>query len=102
MSVGFLRRTKRPLDISIALDVTSKDRCWFRLNHIGDSMIEDDCAFDVGVVAANLCFDQDNSRMRMCEETIDNQRTILRALVGRWSRVDVNASLMAGVRAGAH
>ncbi len=78
------------------------DRCWFHSNYIGDSVIEDDCSFGAGAVAANLRLDEANIVVKVADDTVDTGRDKLGALVGRNCRIGVNASLMPGIRVGAY
>ena len=78
------------------------DGCWFHSNYIGDSVIEDGCSFGAGAVAANLRLDETNIKLKVGDEEVDTGRDKLGALVGKGTRIGINASLMPGVRVGAH
>jgi len=77
------------------------DRCWFHFNYIGDSVIEDDCAFGAGTVTANFRLDESNIKVKVSDEEVDTGHDKLGALVGKGSRTGINASLMPGIRVGA-
>jgi NDP-sugar pyrophosphorylase family protein len=78
------------------------DGCWFHSNYIGDSVIEDGCSFGAGTITANFRLDETNIRLKVGDEEVDTGRDKLGALVGKGVRIGVNASLMPGVRVGAH
>ncbi len=73
---------------------------WFHTNYIGDSIIEGDFGMGSGAVLANLRLD--DYTIRVGEEKVDSGRHKLGLIVGRGSRVGVNASTMPGVRVGSN
>lgn len=84
---------------------------WFHTNYIGDSVIEGDFGMGSGAVLANLRLDDHTIRVgdpstRSARsgqgEKIDTGRTKLGLIVGKGSRVGVNASTMPGVRVGSN
>ena len=76
------------------------DNCWFHSNYVGDSIIDDDCSFGAGTVLANLRLDEGNIKIKVGDSLVDTGYDKLGAIVGRGSRIGVNASLMPGVRLG--
>jgi bifunctional UDP-N-acetylglucosamine pyrophosphorylase/glucosamine-1-phosphate N-acetyltransferase len=76
------------------------DNCWFHSNYIGDSIIDDNCSFGAGTVLANFRLDEGNILMQVGDSLVDTGYDKLGAVVGRGSRIGVNASLMPGVRVG--
>ncbi len=75
---------------------------WFHTNYIGDSVIEGDFGMGSGAVLANLRLDDHTIRVHVNGELIDSGRHKLGLIVGKGSRVGVNASTMPGSRVGAN
>lgn len=73
---------------------------WFHTNYIGDSVIEGDFGMGSGAVLANLRLD--DHTIRVGSEKIDTGRHKLGLIVGKGSRIGVNASTMPGVRVGSN
>jgi NDP-sugar pyrophosphorylase family protein len=78
------------------------DNCWFHSNYIGDSIIDDNCSLGAGTVLANFRLDEENVQIEVGGSLVDTGYDKLGAVVGRGSRIGVNASLMPGVRVGPH
>jgi NDP-sugar pyrophosphorylase family protein len=76
------------------------DNCWFHSNYVGDSIVDDNCSLGAGAVLANFRLDERNIQMKLGDTLIDTGYDKLGAIVGRGSRIGVNASLMPGVRVG--
>ena len=76
------------------------DNCWFHSNYIGDSIVDDNCSFGAGTVLANFRLDEGNILIQVGDSLVDTGYDKLGAVVGRGSRIGVNASLMPGVRVG--
>jgi NDP-sugar pyrophosphorylase family protein len=76
--------------------------CWFHSNYIGDSVIEDDCSFGAGAVTANFRLDEATIKVRVGNDKVDTGTDKLGAFIGRGCRIGIHASLMPGVRIGAH
>jgi bifunctional UDP-N-acetylglucosamine pyrophosphorylase/glucosamine-1-phosphate N-acetyltransferase len=76
------------------------DNCWFHSNYIGDSIIDDNCSLGAGTVLANFRLDEGNIQIKVGDSLVDTGYDKLGAVVGRGSRIGVNASLMPGVRVG--
>ena len=76
------------------------DNCWFHSNYIGDSVIDDHCSLGAGAVLANFRLDEGNIQVEVGDSLVDTGYDKLGAIVGRGSRIGVNASLMPGVRVG--
>lgn len=74
--------------------------CWFHSNYVGDSVIDDNCSLGAGTVLANFRLDEGNIQVNVGRNTVDTGYDKLGAIVGRGSRIGVNASLMPGVRVG--
>jgi UDP-N-acetylglucosamine diphosphorylase / glucose-1-phosphate thymidylyltransferase / UDP-N-acetylgalactosamine diphosphorylase / glucosamine-1-phosphate N-acetyltransferase / galactosamine-1-phosphate N-acetyltransferase len=68
------------------------EKCWFHSNYIGDSVLEADISFGAGALTANFRLDQQPIK--------DTGRVKLGAIIGRGSRVGINASLMPGIKIG--
>lgn len=75
---------------------------WFHTNYIGDSVIEGDFGMGSGAVLANLRLDDHTIRVHVNGELIDSGRHKLGLIVGKGSRVGVNASTMPGVKIGSN
>ncbi len=75
---------------------------WFHTNYIGDSVIEGDFGMGSGAVLANLRLDDHTIRVHVNGELIDSGRHKLGLIVGKGSRVGVNASTMPGVKVGSN
>jgi NDP-sugar pyrophosphorylase family protein len=76
------------------------DNCWFHSNYIGDSVVDDDCSLGAGTVLANFRLDEGNIQIKVGDSLVDTGYDKLGAIIGRGSRIGVNASLMPGVRVG--
>jgi bifunctional UDP-N-acetylglucosamine pyrophosphorylase/glucosamine-1-phosphate N-acetyltransferase len=76
------------------------DNCWFHSNYIGDSIVDDNCSLGAGTVLANFRLDEGNIQIKVGDTLVDTSYDKLGAVVGRGSRIGVNASLMPGVRVG--
>ncbi len=76
------------------------DNCWFHSNYIGDSIIDHNCSLGAGAVLANFRLDEANIQIRVGDSLVDTGYDKLGAILGRGSRIGVNASLMPGVRVG--
>jgi len=76
------------------------DNCWFHSNYIGDSIVDDNCSLGAGTVLANFRLDEGNIQIEVGDSLVDTGYDKLGAVVGRGSRIGVNASLMPGVRVG--
>jgi bifunctional UDP-N-acetylglucosamine pyrophosphorylase/glucosamine-1-phosphate N-acetyltransferase len=78
------------------------DNCWFHSNYVGDSIVDDNCSLGAGTVLANFRLDEGNIVIQVGDSLVDTGYDKLGAVVGRGSRIGVNASLMPGVRVGPH
>jgi len=76
--------------------------CWFHTNYVGDCVIEGDFGMGSGAVLANLRLDDHTIRVHANGELIDSGRHKLGLIVGKGSRVGVNASTMPGARIGSN
>jgi NDP-sugar pyrophosphorylase family protein len=76
------------------------DNCWFHSNYVGDSIVDDNCSLGAGTVLANFRLDEGNVKIEVGDTLVDTGYDKLGAVVGRGSRIGVNASLMPGVRVG--
>jgi len=65
--------------------------CWFHSNYIGDSVIDENVSFGSGAVTANL---------RLDEKEIKPGVVKLGTIIGKNSRIGINASLMPGILIG--
>ncbi|MBI2020852.1 hypothetical protein HYS94_05595 [Candidatus Daviesbacteria bacterium] len=75
---------------------------WFHTNYIGDSVIEGDFGMGSGAVLANLRLDEHTIRVMVRGEKVDSGRHKLGLMVGKGSRVGVNASIMPGIKVGSN
>jgi len=73
---------------------------WFHTNYIGDAVIEGDFGMGSGAVLANLRLD--DHTIRVGEDRLDTGRHKLGLMVGKGSRIGINASTMPGVRIGSN
>jgi bifunctional UDP-N-acetylglucosamine pyrophosphorylase/glucosamine-1-phosphate N-acetyltransferase len=78
------------------------DNCWFHSNYIGDSIVDDNCSLGAGTVLANFRLDEGNIQIKVGDSLVDTGYDKLGAVMGRGSRIGVNASLMPGVRVGSN
>jgi len=76
------------------------DNCWFHSNYIGDSIVDDNCSLGAGTVLANFRLDEGSIQIKVGDNMVDTGYDKLGAIIGRGSRIGVNASLMPGVRVG--
>ena len=74
--------------------------CWFHSNYVGDSIIDDRSSFGSGAVTANLRFDEGIVSVQVNGEKLPSGMDKLGVIMGRDSRVGINASLMPGVLVG--
>ena len=75
---------------------------WFHTNYIGDSVIEGDFGMGSGAVLANLRLDDHTIRVKIEDKVVDSGRHKLGLIVGKGSRVGVNAAIMPGVKVGSN
>lgn len=78
------------------------DNCWFHQNFIGDSVIMDNVTFGFGAVVANFRLDGAMINSNVENKKISTNRTKLGVIIGKNSRIGVNASLMPGIKIGSH
>ncbi|MCW1296675.1 MAG: sugar phosphate nucleotidyltransferase [Candidatus Parvarchaeota archaeon] len=76
------------------------DGCWFHTNYIGDSIVDENCAFGSGAVTANLRFDEENVKVKIGDKIIDTGLQKLGVIMARNCRVGINACLMPGIKIG--
>ncbi len=69
-------------------------------NYIGDSVIDNDTMFGAQAVTGNLKFDGKEVSSVVDEKRIDTNMNKLGAIVGKFSKVGVNATLLPGVKIG--
>lgn len=75
---------------------------WLHRNYIGDSVLERDVSFGAGALTANFRFDKDQINTVINNKIINTKRTKFGSILGKGCQVGVNASLMPGVKIGAH
>jgi bifunctional UDP-N-acetylglucosamine pyrophosphorylase/glucosamine-1-phosphate N-acetyltransferase len=78
------------------------DNCWILTNYIGDSVIDNNCAFGSCAVTANYRLDERNIIVWVGDKKVNTGRDKLGVMVGEGCRLGVNASLMPGTRLGAN
>lgn len=76
------------------------NNCWFHSNYVGDSVIGDDVAMGAGAVLANLRLDEGTIYSVVKGERVTTSRIKLGAVIGRGSRIGIEAQLMPGVKVG--
>ena len=76
------------------------DNCWFHSNYVGDSIVDDGCSLGAGAVLANFRLDEGDIQIEVGGSLVVTGYDKLGAIIGRGSRIGVNASLMPGVRVG--
>jgi bifunctional UDP-N-acetylglucosamine pyrophosphorylase/glucosamine-1-phosphate N-acetyltransferase len=76
--------------------------CWFHSNYIGDSILESDCSFGAGAITANFRLDEATIKIKEDSKIIDTETDKLGAIIASGCRIGINASLMPGIRIGAH
>jgi len=76
------------------------DGCWFHMNYIGDSIIDEGCSFGAGTVLSNWRFDEKNIKIKIEGRSMDTGQDKFGAIIGNNSKTGVNVSVMPGVRIG--
>jgi NDP-sugar pyrophosphorylase family protein len=74
--------------------------CWFHVNYIGDSVIEENVSFGSGARTANLRLDEQEIFVEKEGEKISTGLTKLGTIAARGVRVGINTSIMPGVMIG--
>lgn len=69
-------------------------------NYIGDSVLDNDVMFGAQAVTGNLKFDGEKVLSEVNEERIDTNMNKLGAIVGKLSKIGVNATIFPGVKIG--
>ncbi len=78
------------------------DNCWFHMNYIGDSVIDSNVSFGSGAITANLRLDEGEIFSTVKGEKVNTKRTKLGNIIGRNTRITINANLMPGIKIGAN
>ncbi len=78
------------------------DNCWFHMNYIGDSVIDSNVSFGSGAITANLRLDEGEIFSVVKGEKINTKRTKLGNVIGKNTRITINANLMPGIKIGAN
>ena len=78
------------------------DACWFHSNYVGDSILEGNISMGSGAVLANLRLDDGEISSVVKKEKLGTGRNKLGAIIGANTRIGVNASIMPGIKIGAH
>ena len=78
------------------------DQCWFHSNYVGDSVLEGNISMGSGAVLANLRLDDGEIFSVIQGKKIPTGRNKLGAMIGKGVRIGVNASIMPGIKIGAH
>ncbi len=76
------------------------EECWFHTNYVGDSVIDDNCAFGSGAVLANFRFDEDTIKVNINGKEVDSCREKLGAMVANNCKIGVNVTLLPGIKLG--
>lgn len=76
------------------------DSCWTHTNYIGDSVLDTNVSLGSGTVTANLRLDEQNIYSPIKGQKTDSYMAKLGAIVGKNTRIGVNACLMPGVKIG--
>jgi bifunctional UDP-N-acetylglucosamine pyrophosphorylase/glucosamine-1-phosphate N-acetyltransferase len=69
-------------------------------NYIGDSVLDNDVMFGAQAVTGNLRFNGEKISSLVNEEKVDTNMNKLGAIVGKLSRVGINATILPGVKIG--
>jgi len=69
-------------------------------NYIGDSVLDNDVMFGAQAVTGNLKFDGEKILSEVNEKRIDTNMNKLGAIVGKLSKIGVNATIFPGVKVG--
>lgn len=77
------------------------NKCWFHSNYVGDSVLEGNISMGSGSVLANLRLDEGEISSVVGKKKIATGRTKLGVMVGEYTRIGVNTSVMPGVKIGA-
>lgn len=78
------------------------NNCWFHTNYVGDSVFEGNISMGSGAKTANLRLDEGDIFSVVKGKKLDTGRVKLGAMVGKDVRIGVNASIMPGIKIGAH
>ncbi|MBN2087423.1 NTP transferase domain-containing protein [Candidatus Peregrinibacteria bacterium] len=73
---------------------------WCHSNYIGDSIIDENVSFGSGTVLGNLRFDEENVKVDIKGKRIDSRTNKLGAIIGKGTRIGINASTNPGVKIG--
>lgn len=74
--------------------------CWFHSNYIGDSVLEADISLGAGANIANLRLDDEEIYSNVKGINTPTGKNKLGAIIGKHTRIGVNASLMPGIKIG--
>ena len=69
-------------------------------NYIGDSVLDNDVMFGAQAVTGNLRFNGEKISSLVNEEKVDTNMNKLGAIVGRFSKVGINATILPGIKIG--
>jgi len=76
------------------------DRVFLHRNYVGDSVFDDDVFIGAGAVTANVRFDSQLVMSMINQKKMRTNRLKLGAIIGKRSKVGVNATLLPGVKIG--
>jgi bifunctional UDP-N-acetylglucosamine pyrophosphorylase/glucosamine-1-phosphate N-acetyltransferase len=70
--------------------------------YVGDSLIEEHCLLGNGVSFANLRFDEQDITVEIKGEKINSKRKKLGGIIGSYTRIGSNSTLLPGIKIGSH
>lgn len=79
-----------------------QENCFTHSGYFGDSIFGKDCLIGAGTITANIRLDRENVKSVVKGERIDTGMKQLGAIIGRGTKIGVNASLMPGVLIGSN
>ena len=76
------------------------DNCWFHNNYAGDSLLSENISLGSGATLANFKLSGQSVNSVIKGKKITTNRPKLGAIIGKYVRIGVNASIMPGVKIG--
>ena len=76
------------------------NKVFLHRNYVGDSVLSDEVMVGAQGVTANLRFDGENISSIVNEEKIDTNKAKLGAIIGKKTKIGVNATIIPGVKVG--
>lgn len=76
------------------------DNIMLHRNYVGDSVLADNVLMGAGAVTANFRFDQKRIKSKINKMMVDTRLIKLGAIIGKNSKIGVNATLLPGIKIG--